>query len=408
MAIKISNMKTLFNIVIFFFIFSIVSCKKYADDYKDYLENREVVYPGLARNVRYHAGNLRTVLVWNPSPDPGIRKYTVLWNNGMDSLSVNAATHDPADSIVVSIPNLQEYVYSFRIIAYDDEGHASVGQELNNVRVYGPAFQSTLLNRPYNPANPYQFNPDGKLQLNFNKADTNNVHTTIRYTNTSDETKEVLLHANVNSLILPDYKKGTTVQYRSAYIPSSGAADVFNVLNFDDFPEIPVIVECNKSLFKPMSLPGDIGSAWGWELPFIWNNNTGEPGFHTPDKNFPVWFTIDLGEQASLTDLKVWQRMSALYNYGNPKRFEIWGSNNPASDGSWDSWAKLGDFTTVKPSGSPVGQNTDLDRTTAEGGDPYKFSQPTQSVRYIRFKVLETWGGTNYFHIVELSFFKKG
>ncbi len=402
-------MKTIYNAVIFLsLIFAVSGCEKYADDYKDYLNNKEIIYPGLARSFTYNTGNLRVQLVWQPSPDPSIVRYVIKWNNGVDSLVVTEVSHDPGQSMQVIIPNLQEYVYAFSLIAYDNEGHVSVGQVLNNVRVYGPAYRSTLLNRQYDQQNPYQFTSDGKLQLNFNKADTSNISTAIKYTNTSDEPSEVLLPAALSSVVIPDYKKGTSIQYRSSYKPlGETSIDEFYAMADDEFPEVISVVECNKALFKPVYLPGDIGSAWGWELPYIWDGKVEDNGFHTPDKDLPFWFTFDIGEQVSLTDLRVWQRMSALYNSGNPKRFEIWGSNNPASDGSWDSWTKLQEFITVKPSGQPTGQNSDLDRETAQAGDAYKFTEPTQNVRYIRFKVLETWGNVKYFHIVELSLYKK-
>jgi hypothetical protein len=120
----------------------------------------------------------------------------------------------------------------------------------------------------------------------------------------------------------------------------------------------------------------------------------------------PQWFTFDMGQQASLAKMKIWQRTSALYNYGNPKRFEIYGSNSPNADGSYDSWTKLASFTSVKPSGLPTGQTTQADADFAAAGEPFNFPADLPAYRYIRFKVLETWGGTNYFHLIELTMYK--
>src|SRR4051812_11722780 len=99
-------MKIKLNVaVILGLCFAMLGCKKYNTDYKAFLDNHEITYPGLATGVTYHAGNLRAVLVWHPSPDPSIKNYTVSWNNGSDSIIVDATTHDPGDSIKVSIPN---------------------------------------------------------------------------------------------------------------------------------------------------------------------------------------------------------------------------------------------------------------------------------------------------------------
>jgi len=402
-------MKIAFNVTVFLFMcLAIVGCKKYDTDYKSFLDNHEITYPGLASGFTYHAGNLRTVLVWHPSPDPSIKTYVVKWNNGRDSLKLNATSHDPADSIQLSIPNLQEYVYSFHLLTYDDKGNPSIGQDLNNVRVYGPAYQSTLLNRAYNTTNPYVIHNDGSVTLNFNKADTGNVATTVKYINKLGATEERSFAADSSSVTLPDYKFGTEVQYRSSYIPVKNAADIFNALAYDKFPTIIGVAEMDKSLFKAVYLPTDVGSAYGWELYFLWDKSTNEPGFHTPGTDFPIWFTIDLGQSASLSQLKLWQRMSALYDVGNAKRFEIWGTNNtPDPSGSWNGWTQLASFTSYKPSGLPRGQNSDDDKKFAEAGEPFNFPANGPTVRYIRFKILETWGETNYFHAIEISVFKQ-
>ncbi len=402
-------MKTSLNLLVAVtLVATLGGCERYADDYKDYLDGKEIVYPGLARNVRYQAGNLRTILVWNPSPDPNIDHYTVRWNNGAGSVTVAASTHNPADSITVSIPDLDEYVYSFTITAFDREGNASIGQEANNVRVYGPTYQSVLLNRGYDGSRPYEVLEGGAVRLFFNAPDTLNTGTLIHYRNTADEAKTAVLAPGASDIVIPDFRFGTEITYRSGYVPEPNAADTFYALSAQSFPPIQYIVLADRSLFQPLYLPGDAPDAWGWVLPYSWDGNAGEPGFHTPDLAFPISFSMDLGVAASLTSLKVWQRYSGLYNYGNPKVFEVWGSSDPAPDGSWDSWIKLGTFANVKPSGLPVGQNSAADEAMAAAGDAYMFEEPTSPVRYLRFRIVETWGSTSYFHIVQLAVYRLG
>src|SRR3546814_4699641 len=49
----------------------------------------------------------------------------------------------------------------------------------------------------------------------------------------------------------------------------------------------------------------------------------------------------------------------------NPRRWEVWGSNEPAEDGSYEGWFKLADCESYKPSGAPVGELTaeDIERS---------------------------------------------
>lgn len=403
-------MKITFNVTVAFLIcFAAAGCKKYDDDYKAYLNNKETVYPGLVKNIGYKAGHLRTALFWNPSPDPSIVKYLITWNNGGKSLEVQATSHNPEELVTVVVPDLSEYVYSFNISSYDKDGNKSIALEINNVRVYGSTYVGTLLNRNYNAANPYEFTQDGSLQLNFNRRDTMNVSTTIRYTNTTGAMEDRELPAESNSIAIPNYKLGTTIQYRSSYAPERGSLDVFNVAQFADFPQVIKITECNKSLFKAHVLPTDTRDEYGWVLPRLWDNidgTTQDQGFHTGGSGLPQWFTINLGQVAQLDNFRLWQRDNALYNVGNPKVLEVWGSNNPNADGSWESWTKLATFNSVKPSGLPSGQNTDADRTYARAGEKFRFPAAIPAVQYVRIKVLETWGGQNYIHLSELAFYK--
>lgn len=388
---------------------TLAACDKYADDYKDYLDEREIVYPGLARKVRYYAGNLRTMLVWNPSPDPTIDHYVVQWNNGINSTTVEATTHNPGDSISVVIPDLNEYVYSFTISAYDAEGNVSVGQELNNVRVYGSTYRSLLLNRGYNASHLYDELENGDLVLHFNRRDTLSAETEIVYTDNSNQERTVELPADTNDVLLPDYQFGTAARYRTAYLPEWGAIDTFFAASYDELPTIYPSTLTDKSLFQPMSLPGDIGSAWGWEMPYLWDGVSDvDLGFHTADQDYPLSFTVDMGQSVTLTRLKLWQRMSGLYNYGNPKHFEVYGSNTlPAEDGNWASWTLLGTFTSTKPSGTDRGTVTDEDRAFAAAGENFTFPTDIPEVRYLRFKILVPWGdeSTRYFHAQEISLY---
>ncbi|MET0636075.1 MAG: DUF4998 domain-containing protein [Chitinophagaceae bacterium] len=384
------------------------ACKKYADDYKGFLEEKEIKYPGKVTKAGYNTGNLRAQLYWNPSPDPSITKFVVTWNNGASTLELPISNPDPNNVVKVTIPDLDEYVYSFSVVAYDNEGNKSIATEINNVRVFGSSYAATLLNRGVNEGNPYQFLPDGTLQLNFNKRDTMNIATTIQYTNAAGELEERQLPADDNAIPIPDYKLGTTIKYKSSYIPAIGSIDTFNVVQFSDFPTIIKITECDKSLFQEVHLPTDIGSEYGWVLSRLWDNITGQDqGFHTGGSGMPQWFSIDLGLTAELDNFRLWQRENALYDVGNPKVFEVWGSDSPASDGSWESWTKLQTFTSFKPSGLPPGQNSDADKTFAQAGEKFVFPAGIPNVRYLRIKVLETWGGAGYLHLSELSFFKR-
>lgn len=172
--------------------------------------------------------------------------------------------------------------------------------------------------------------------------------------------------------------------------------------------------------FKELNLPTDVNighvfsSLSPRNISFMFNNIYGDANandcFHTrpAEPKMPQWFTFDMGKEYNLSRFKLYHRggTSGYYRGGDPKVFELWGSNAPSLDGSFDnSWTLLGTFNSVKPSGSPVGTNTAEDRQFAcEDGEDFEFPPGTPSARYLRFRTTETWGAFQYIYISELMF----
>lgn len=172
-----------------------------------------------------------------------------------------------------------------------------------------------------------------------------------------------------------------------------------------------------KTLFKAMTLPGDakiqpVTSG----IPLMWDGNT---NWNTSSRMLtdvadpePQYISIDMGVTAKLSRIKIWNYAefmstgpSQFYYRGQMRHFEIWGSNNPNPDGTWESWTKLGTFENIKPSGLPYGQNSTEDWSTAESGFDYVLDPDAPKMRYLRFKCIENWLGTTWFEILEVSLY---
>lgn len=155
------------------------------------------------------------------------------------------------------------------------------------------------------------------------------------------------------------------------------------------------------------------GHTWSGIAPrgihFMFDGVTNNPDlvYHTiPNSGIPATFTIDLGKRIRVSRYKIWQRDRANEHWAayNPNKWEIWGSNDPNPDGSWESWTLINDFTMVKPSGLPVGQNSNEDMEVLRAGHDFDFPTSTDSYRYLRFKVTETWGSAQHITIAQLRF----
>jgi len=174
--------------------------------------------------------------------------------------------------------------------------------------------------------------------------------------------------------------------------------------------------QLDRKKFLALKLPTDtwqyhMSSSYAIEM--AWDGVYGTTyGFHTiPNSGIPQWFALDLGVTARLSRMKMWSRLAGSsgagsdgqYSNGDPKRLEIWGSNAPNLDGSWDeSWFLLGSFEATKPSGDARWTDEDIQYACYDGQD-FEFTDNTP-VRYLRVKVTEVWGGVTYMYIGELAF----
>lgn len=373
-----------------------LGCKKnLATDYKDFLGDKEITYTGAAKGAILQPGNLRMGLKWKASSDQSIVKYVVYYNNLADSQVVKISSH--TDSVSTVINNLSEYTYSFTIYSYDAKGNSSIPYEVNNAKVYGPIYSSTLLNRAYNASKPYSFTDNGGLQLNFIAPDTINIGTVITYTDKNGVLAKKEIGPSSNSIVLQDYKIGTSISYNSSYIPVRGALDVFTAPRVETFPAINAIVQCDKSLFRKATQPNDMGLYSNeTDVDRLWNGSTTPQAypnvFHSDDRNtLPRTLTFDMG--------RVYKKLTSIEEIGrnccnNPDQFEVWGItdltnaviNLQPNDAGWKNEAIAKGWKMLKE----VKRNDD-------GQVPFKvdFDADISPVRYIKIRVLHNANGDN-------------
>lgn len=178
-------------------------------------------------------------------------------------------------------------------------------------------------------------------------------------------------------------------------------------------------MELDKSKFKDFTLPSDARVYNStWVLSYLWDNNF-DRGYHTViPTSLPLTFTFDLGIEAKLSRFKTWDRGGQYIGaFGNAKEFAVWGSNNPQDDilpkevsglsigDVVGSWTFLGYFVAPpKPSGLPEGEYTADDVAWNSAGHDFTFSFDAPRVRYIRFQAFKSYGGGEFIHIMEASF----
>ena len=169
-------------------------------------------------------------------------------------------------------------------------------------------------------------------------------------------------------------------------------------------------IKIPSDLFRNANLPTDYYSPAegnnGYKIENLWlGGEAADNTFYASSHSGPMpqWFTIDLGKKIKLSRIQKWPRGGGeLYSSTAPRTFEVWGSDNPNPDGSWDSsWTLIGEFEQFKPSGygegRTVGPISQEDRDywygrteflvlpTTKAPDPYK------PVTHLRIKVTSTF-----------------
>lgn len=407
---------SIFSLITAITICGFFACSEQDETYRQFLEGGEHVYVERADSLKAYPGKNRIKLSWTIFSDPDVSSARIFWNNGADSTEVPIARTTGIDTIEVILDNLAEGSYTFDVYTYDKAGNSSIKADVF-AEVYGDVYASSLLNRAIEQIG---YN-NGKLELAWYGADNEDVGTEVTYTDASDVRRKITVNPDDSVSVLADYKPNSPFEYVTYYKPDSTAIDIFSAgaSTVEVQMQHHENVDLDKSLFSPLYLPGDApiwktSSSEGNDLSNLWSGifigrkAESRAWYRTADgTGMPQHFQFDLGVSAKLNSFKLLQRgvfdhESLVYANANPSRWEVWGSNDPAADGSYDGWIKLADCESFKPSGTPVGERTDEDIAYAQAGETFEIPTDMPSVRYIRLNILETWGDKTAVFISEV------
>jgi hypothetical protein len=169
-------------------------------------------------------------------------------------------------------------------------------------------------------------------------------------------------------------------------------------------------IKLSKSTYTNARLPGDsydpAENNGGYTLEHVWEGTEAVGWYGTFFATqftapMPQQFTISLGYKAAISRFKMWPRADEMYNGSAPRTWELWGSDDPPADGSYNNWFLLGEFSQFKPSGygdvNVVGTITDEDKTYFQSGGDYELEitdnavDPFRTVSFLRFRTTATF-----------------
>ncbi len=164
--------------------------------------------------------------------------------------------------------------------------------------------------------------------------------------------------------------------------------------------------------YRPLRLDNDPASYPENRVEYLWDNQFGWPRVWVTLRSNPVpkhTVTMDMGTTARISRVHIWDYLEGgnYYYLGSMRKFRIWGSETiPNQSGSFTGWTLLGDYSVVKPSGLPYGQQNNEDFLSAQAGVDYE-TRSDVNVRYIRIECLESWDGNSYMALSELLIYGK-
>ncbi|MFZ4861438.1 DUF5000 domain-containing lipoprotein [Sphingobacterium sp. Mn56C] len=164
----------------------------------------------------------------------------------------------------------------------------------------------------------------------------------------------------------------------------------------------------DRQQFIPLNYPGDAQYQYGTNMQMIFDGNMDPnrwPSLYTVESaGAPVSLTFSLGKEAQISRVVIFPRREAgFYDKGNIRDFEVWGSNNPKEDGSWESWDLLGTYTVRKPSGTPSGTNTGADEDYGRAGWSFDVPSNAPKYKYLRVRNLRNWRGSYFIQMAQLQ-----
>lgn len=328
-------MKKIYGLVAFVVsVLSFSSCEDFMDIHKDYIEGGEIIYAPKPDTINFIAGKDRILFNCRTYNAPNVQSVDLYWNDGLDSLIIPVELNTGYDSISVILDNMGEKSYTFNVRTTDNFGHKSLFLTGFGTS-YGETYQSRLSDRRIKTIS--LSDKGGVVTWFF--APGNLVRSEIRYvTNEGTQSIAETLPAK-DEVELPDVKAGSTIEYRSLFIPEAESIDTFATAWKVFETPLPEEYKFDTGSWEVLSasdeavdygrtalIDGNLGTFW-------------HSAYEDGDAPLPHWAVIDMQSQKKISRIEVYRRAGNT----DTKSVELYVSDQP--DANTGDWAKIGNGT---------------------------------------------------------------
>lgn len=192
------------------------ACTKMDHAYAPYLENGELLYPGVPYQLETHSGRERVEVQFTQSKDPNITKYILYWSNGQKKLEVSPDKQNAVMKVI--IPGLAEGDYTFDIVAVYKTGNTSTPRSaIVSGKVLGSRFESELFIRKIQATNSRK-----GFALQYFETDATCSYTDVTYKDAGGIMRQKRLTSTLTvfDTLADIHPSAVSLIFRSAYVPA--------------------------------------------------------------------------------------------------------------------------------------------------------------------------------------------
>lgn len=323
--------------------FSLVACDDLMDTHKEFIKGGEIIYAPKPDTVFFVAGKNRIEVNYAISKAPNVSSINIYWNGNRDSLITNVELSTAESVGRIILDNLEEKSYTFTVQLEDKYGHRSL-KTTGFGTAYGENFQNSLLGRRISNM---QSNNEGGI-VEWDIAQEGLVYNEIVYEDKQGNTHKLRMEPDKRSVFCPNAANGSTIDYRSAYIPEEASIDTFFTawqnsaevsMNFPHVYEYAGVSRNNWNLlYYDNSDPeeGNVQNMFDNNEDSYWHSN-----YHNTTR-FPYTFIIDMKESYWMGRMGAVSRRDVFYSKGIS--YYITEDAEYANDPNGNNWVHCGDL----------------------------------------------------------------
>ena len=241
---------------------SCMYCTRY-DDYKKFMPEGEIIYPQKPDSLRTFPGKYRILLEW-VIVDPKVTSCIIFYEQGgiQDTTAVTINEREGNyvnDTVRIFMPNLEEAVYSFRIVSYDDFGNVSIPVEIEEM-AYGDAYERTRMNRVARNA---MFTLEGALSIEWYDPEESEIGVNLFYTDINGVKKTKIVDKSEIFTEVYDFDFDEPLFYNTMYKPVAACIDTFYSQTAEQSVRRQESVNITADVLKNYEMPflrGDVHS----------------------------------------------------------------------------------------------------------------------------------------------------